>query len=36
MQTKYLLKAILNALIKSYGREKAFELFDEIVKLISQ
>lgn len=36
MQTKDLLKALLNALIKSYGKEKAFKLFDEIVKIISQ
>ncbi len=36
MPIKNLLKAILNALIKQYGKEKALELFEEIVKLISQ
>lgn len=36
MTTKNLLKAVLNALIKQYGYEKANKLFDEIVKLISQ
>lgn len=36
MPIKNLLKAILNALIKQYGEEKAFELFEEIAKIISQ
>lgn len=36
MTIKNLLKALLNALIKVYGREQAFKLFEEIVKLISR
>ena len=36
MSIKNLLKAVLNALLKTYGREKTLKLFDEIVKLISQ
>lgn len=36
MSIRNLLKAVLNALLKTYGREKALKLFDEIVKLISQ
>lgn len=36
MSIKNLLKAVLNALMKTYGRQKALKLFDEIVKLISQ
>lgn len=35
MKIKNLLKAVLNALIKTYGNEKAQKLFEEIVKLIS-
>lgn len=36
MQTKNLLKAVLNALLKTYKREKALELFEELVKIISR
>ena len=36
MQIKNLFKAVLNALLKTYDREKALKLFEEIVKLISQ
>jgi len=36
MQIKNLLKAILNALLKTYEKEKALKLFEEIVRLISQ
>ena len=36
MKLKHLLKAVLNALIKTYGKQKALKLFDELVKLISQ
>jgi hypothetical protein len=36
MKIKNLLKALLNALLKTYPKEKALKLFDEIVKIISQ
>lgn len=36
MQLKDLLKAILNALLKTYPEDKALKLFDELVKFISQ
>ena len=36
MTIKNLLKAVLNALIKTYGREKAIKLFDKLVKYICQ
>ncbi len=36
MSVKNLLKAVLNALIKTYGNEKAFKLFEELVKIISR
>ncbi len=36
MSVKNLLKAILNALIKTYGSEKAFKLLGELAKIISR
>lgn len=36
MKLKQLLKAILNALLKTYPDKKALKLFDELVKIISQ
>lgn len=33
---KNLLKAVLDALLKTYKEEKALKLFEELAKLISQ
>lgn len=36
MKIKDLLKAVLNALLKTYPEQKALKLFDELVKIIFQ
>lgn len=36
MSIKNLLKAIFNALLKTYPEEKALKLLDELTKLISE